>query len=188
MSQQSSLLPSLFEQVDESASLTVLHIGNALPETVEFFSRYRCKLHFVDLFGELPIVPAEESGKSPGQLFAELLHFPPGTRFDLCLFWDLFNFLDRAAIRGFLATLRPHLHAESAGHGFAVHNPRLAQGGELYGITAADSLKVRRRPAALPGYSPRNRGQLETLLDCFRITRSVLLPDGRLEMVLRATP
>ena len=31
----------------------MLHIGCAPPETVEFFSRYRCKLIFVDLFDDL---------------------------------------------------------------------------------------------------------------------------------------
>ena len=46
--------------------------------------------------------------------------------------------------------------------------------------------KAGSRPALLPGYSPRNQGQLERLLDCFAVTRSVLLPESRLELLLRA--
>jgi hypothetical protein len=50
--QSSQLLPALFEYIDEDRRLTVLHLGPALPETVEFFSRYRSKLFFADLFGQ----------------------------------------------------------------------------------------------------------------------------------------
>jgi hypothetical protein len=186
-SQPSALLPSLFEHIDEERRLTVLNIGPALAETVEFFSRYRCKLHFIDLFGDLPkLVASEDATCSLPQLFLELMHIPPGTRFDICLFWDLFNFLDRAAIAALLGTLRPHLHSDSLGHGFAVHNLKTAQSGKIYGIGELDQITLRPRPAALPGYSPHNQGQLEKLLDCFRVTRSVLLAESRLELLLRA--
>ena len=51
--QPSRLLPKLFERVDPSRPLTVLILGPALPETVSFFSQFRCKLHVVDLAREL---------------------------------------------------------------------------------------------------------------------------------------
>ena len=47
---------------------------------------------------------------------------PAGARIDLCLFWDLFNFLGRDAIAAVLDILRPHLHHDSLGHGFAIHS------------------------------------------------------------------
>ncbi len=191
--QPSALLPPLFEHIDEDRCLTVLHIGPALPETVDFFSRYRCKLHFIDLFGDLPQltmpqqVTHEDATASLQQLFIELMHIPADTKFDLCLFWDLFNFLDREAIAALLGTLRPHLHSRSLAHGFAVHNLKTAQSGKVYGIRELDQISIRPRSLTLPGYSPYNQGQLERALDCFRITRSVLLPDSRLELLLRAS-
>jgi len=165
----------------------VLNIGPALSETVEFFSGFRCKLYFIDLFDDLPGLNAgTEDRPSPQQIFSKSLQFPGDTRIDLCLFWDLFNFLDREAITALLNTLRPHLHGDSLAHGFAVHSRRTEQCGKLYGIQELDRLSTRPRPASLPGYNPYNQGQLEKMLDCFRVTRSVLLPDSRLELLLRA--
>lgn len=188
-SQPSTLLPSLFEHIDEGRRLTVLHIGPALAETVEFFSRYRCKLHFIDLFSDLhQLAVAAEANSSLQQTFIELMHIPADTRFDLCLFWDLFNFLDRDAARAFISALRPHLDDNCLAHGFGVHNLRTPQSGLVYGIGGLDRITLRRRPAELPGYSPCNQGQLEKLLDCFKVTRSVLLPDSRLELLLAGRP
>lgn len=182
--QPSKLLSSLFEQFHEDDRLTVLHIGAALPETVQFFSRYRCKLHFIDLFCELPMV-ADESGPDLQQQFTDHLQFPADTRIDICLFWDLFNFLDSESIAAFLSVLRPCLRTGGVAHGFAVHNLKTPQGDQVYGIHDTDQLSVRSRKTSLPGYLPHNQGQLKQLLEGFSFTRSVLLPDSRLEFLLR---
>jgi len=186
--QQSKLLPFLFEHIDEDQRLTVFHVGPALPETVDFFSRYRCRLHFVDLFAELPIVANEEDNPSLGRQFGDLLQLPPDTRFNICLFWDLFNFLGADAITAFLKELRPYLHSGCLAHGFSVHNLKTAQNNQLYGISEADTLRLRNRQATLPAYAPHNQGRLKTLLSGFTFERSVLLPDSRLELLLRANP
>ena len=176
----------MFEHIDETQRFTVLHIGPALQETVDFFSGYRCKLHFVDVFSELPLAVNEDSGPSLAQLFGDILQLPPDTQFDLCLFWDLFNFLDTAAIAAFLSLLRPCLKPTSLGHAFSVHNLNTPQGSQLYGIKQKDTLSLRNRQARLPGYAPHSQSQLKQALTCFRFERSVLLPDSRLELVLGA--
>ncbi len=184
--QPSKLLSTLFEHIDEEARITVLHIGPALPETVEFFSRYRCKLHFLDLFGELPIAPDEDDPLSLEKQFAEWMQFPPGTYFDITLFWDLFNYLGSDAIAAFLTTLRPYLRENSVAHGFAVHNLKNPPSDTVYGICDLDALKIRQRGTSLPGYSPHPQSKLKSLLNCFQFDRSVLLADSRLELLLSA--
>jgi hypothetical protein len=184
--QVSKLLPYLFEHLNEQQRVTVFHAGPAQPDTVDFFSNYRCQLHFVDIFSELPIVAMEDSGLTLVQQFEKILHFPPQTLFDICLFWDLFNFLDGAAIRAFLQVLRPHLKETSQAHAFTVHNVKTPQGSHLYGIQQSDALSCRSRRTALPGYAPHRQGELKDLLHCFRFERSVLLPDSRLELLLQA--
>jgi hypothetical protein len=186
--QASTLLPRLFERADEDQRLTVLNIGPALPETVTFFSGFRCRLYFADLFSELPLEVPEDMAGSPGdyleQAFREALALPAGTTIDICLFWDLFNFLDADALTALLNVLRPHLHGGSAAHGFSVHNTRTPQGGYLYGINSIDELNLRRRREPLPGYAPHSQSQLKALLRGLRVERSLLLPDSRLELLL----
>ena len=182
--QSSKLLSSLFENVAPDQRLNVLHIGPALQETVDFFSAYRCRIHFVDLFSELPIASEdEEENCSMAKRFSDLLAIPQGTLIDICLFWDLFNFLDSEAIAAFVRALRPHLHSASLAHGFAVHNLRSPQGDQLYGIKELNSLTVRSRESTLPGYAPHAQRQLQNMLNCFNFDRSVLLPDSRLELL-----
>ncbi len=151
-----------------------------------FFSRYRCRLHFADLFAELPIDPDDDPDTPLAQQFARLLAVPEGTVFDICLFWDLFNFLDAEAIAALMTALAPHLHEGTRGHGFAVHNVRTPQSKQLFAISDQAELTVRARPAALPGYSPHPQNRLKELLSGFTIVRSVLLADSRLEMALAA--
>lgn len=184
--QRSQLLASLFEAVDDDQRLTVLHIGAALPETVDFFSRYRCRLQFVDLFDELPMIETEDCELTLAQQFSTLLNFPEGTAFDICLFWDLFNYLDKAAIAAFISALRPYLHSSSRAHGFGVHNLRTPQGDQLYGIKDENLVSIRHRGTRLKGYAPHNQQRLQQQLHCFTFTRTVLLPDSRLELLLRA--
>ena len=182
----SNLLPALFERQDDSRPLSVLHIGAALPETVDFFADYRCTLHFVDLFGELPIEETEEDERSVSQQLEQQLRFPQGTKFDICLFWDIFNFLNRDALFAFLRQIKPYFHAHTLGHGFVAHSLEKPQNDHLYGVSKVDEISLRHRPSLLPAYAPYNQSKLKELLHCLRIDRSVLLSDSRLELLLRA--
>ncbi|GAB3270750.1 hypothetical protein [Parahaliea aestuarii] len=184
--QPSRLLPALFEHVDDDWPLTVLHIGPALPETVNFFSDYRCKLHFADLYEELPLRRGAEGEPSLEQRFERALALPGGALFDLCFFWDVLNFLNRDAIGALMAMLRPHLHPDSLGHCFAPHNARTAASSQYYGIADSGNLTVRQRVSIPPDYQPHPQGELGSLLPCFRVERSVLLPDRRTELLLKA--
>lgn len=182
--QPSQLLATLFQPLAEEQRLSIFDVGPARPETIGFLSHYRSKLYLADLFSELPI-GEEDEGPGLGQRFDDLLAFPPGTSFDICLFWDLFNYLSEEAIAAFLQRLSPCLHPGSMAHAFAVHNTRSPQGDQLYGIRQADELSVRQRDKPLPGYAPHNQGRLKSLLHCFEFERSVLLADSRLELLLR---
>ena len=184
--QPSKLLPSLFERRDEERPLTVFHVGAALPETVDFFAGYRCVLHFVDLFSELPIEETEDGDLSLQQQFEQQLQFPVDTKFDICLFWDLFNFMNRDAIFTFLQQLKPWLHSYTHAHAYAAHSLEKAQNDHLYGINKIDEISLRHRPSPLPAYAPHSQSRLKDLLHCFRVDHSVLLPDSRLELLLRA--
>ena len=184
--QPSKLLPYLFEHVDEEQRLTVLHIGPALPETVNFFSRFRCRLIFADLFAELPIDPDDDPELPLTDRISRMLAIPDGQTVDICLFWDLFNFLDAATISALVTALRPHLHPGTRAHGFALHNVRTADTAQAFAIDGPQELVIRPRNQRLPGYAPHPQNRLKELLNCFEFVRSVLLADSRLELALTA--
>ena len=183
--QPSQLFPDLFARLEPGRCLQVLNIGPALPETVDFFSNYRCKLYFLDLFEELPLREYEDEPTLAEQ-FQSLLDFRPEPRFDVCLFWDIFNYLDRHAIQAFLDALLPFLHPGTLGHGFAVHNVRSETPEARYAIADTATVCSRPRSQGLPGYAPHAQGHLKQMLYCFELERSMLLGDGRLEYALRA--
>jgi hypothetical protein len=184
--QSSRLLPALFEHVDPSWPLTVLILGPALPETVTFFSQYRCKLHFADLSRDLPLRVDPEAGGSLQQRMELALELPGAALFDVCLFWDVLNYLHRDAIKALMDNLRPHLHPDSLGHCFAPHNSKTPAAESYYGIRDTQSFSVRRRAAPLPDYQPHPQGELMPLMRFFQVDRSVLLPDRRIELLLKA--
>lgn len=183
--QPSTLLPLLFERQQDDRPLTVFHTGAALPETVDFFAQYRCKLHFIDLFSELPIEETVENGLPLPEQFKRQLQFPDSTRFDICLFWDIFNYLNRDAVFALLLQLKPYLHVYTLAHGLVAHGLDKPQNDHLYGINETNEISVRHRPSPLPAYAPHNQSKLKELLHCFRFERNVLLPDSRLEFILR---
>jgi hypothetical protein len=182
--QSSHLLASLFTQCDGDERITVLHMGSAMPETVAFFSRYRSKLFFVDIYSELPVRWDEERDVSLEQQFEEILGLPADTQIDICLFWDLFDYLDDDSVAALLSVLRPHLHRKTLAHGFGVYNLKTVPSGHYYGIETQNTLKVRARARLLSGYAPHPQSKLKKLLDCFNFDRSVLLSDNRLEILL----
>lgn len=185
--QPSRLLSTLFDGADDDIPLTVLNLGPALPETLEFFSGFRCKLFFSDLFPELPIRADEEAGISLESRFDSALLVPGGALIDVVLFWDVLNFLSRDAVRELMSQLRPYLHPGSRGHCFAVHNTKTPAASTYHGIFDAGHFSVRSRSAIPPDYQPHPQGELESLIRYFRVDRSVLMTDRRLELLLTAT-
>jgi hypothetical protein len=185
---QSKLLPSLFRLVDVNHRMTVLEIGQALPETVEFFSRFKCRLHFLDLYHE-PFVREQQADLSEQELqhaFEERLRFEPGTRIDICLFWDFLGYLDDAALRAFNAALRPWLYYGTKAHGFGVHHLAIRLENIQYGILDPETLTIRERQSAQLPFHPHSQVEMQEIFSCFGFERGLLLPDGKLEMLLKS--
>lgn len=187
--QPSKLLAGLFRNIDPQHRLTVLEIGTALPETVDFFSEYRCRLHFLDLY-DVPFLqkPAEPlTGEELREAFAKQFNFPADTRIDLCLFWDFISFLDDSALRAFNGALKPYVHAGTRAHGFGVHHLAVRLEHLQYGIIDQDNVSMRKRPSVEMPYHPHSQIEMADMLDNFTFERGLLLPNGKLEMLLKST-
>lgn len=183
--QHSPLLPSLFEHLDEERCLTILDAGPALQDTVDFLSGYRCRLQVLDLFSEMPLARPGEGEAPLVEQMGRLIQIPEGMVFDVCLFWDVFNYMDRDQVLAFFTLLRPHLRPGGMAHCFGVHKQNMEQDNRVYAVGSEDMLRVRQRTVPLPGYAPHSQSKLKNLLFDFHVDRTMLLADGRLELLLR---
>jgi hypothetical protein len=189
-SQQSSkLLPTLFAHLDTSRRLTILDLGRALPETIDFFAQYRCRIHVTDLYSELKSgkIERNSSDKTLQKQFQELFGFEAGTRLDLCLLWDLPHYLDEKQLRAFSSALWPWLHNKTRAHVFGVHSAATILLNREYGIIDRNNLSVRQRSEEQLKNSPHPQSFMSEWLTCFSSGSGVLLPDGKVENLLHAT-
>ena len=186
----SKSFPLLFEGLDKNRRLTVFDVGPATPETVDFFSQFKCRLYFADLFAEGIVRDRVKNldEKAMHRRFQELLAYPAHTQFDICLFWDFLNYLDQPALRAFSSALQPYIHKGTRAHGFGVFNATTQLANQQYSVQQNDTLIVTQRqgqPLACHPH-PHSQAEIKKLLHCFDISRGTLLPDGRLEILLHA--
>lgn len=185
--QPSKLLPALFKSINVDRRLTVLEIGSALPETVDFFSQYKCRLHFVDLFQE-GFVREQQAGMSEKELteaFQEQFSFPADTKIDICLLWDFICYLDDPALRAFNTALGPWIHPGTRVHGFGVHHLAIRLENIQYGVVSDDTFAVRQRRSTQLPYHPHSQIEMHEMMSHFDFERGLLLPEGKLEMLLK---
>lgn len=185
---QSLLFPTLCSKLPRDRRLNVLDVGPAFPETIRFFSQFRCHLHFADLFSD-PLVlrgSSHLSGPELQKALLETMAIQPGTRFDLVLLWDFPHYVDDAALRAFDVILKGCLHPRAIGHGFACRTPDTRIRNQWYGIEEPHLFSIREPREPQLRFFPHSQAILINLLTCFDIDRGMLLPDGRLEVALRA--
>ena len=182
----SKLFPLLFQLLDVNHRLTVLHVGTALAETVEFFSEFRCRLFFLDLFNE-PFIRDQDNFSEPElrQAFQQSVRLGQGTKLDLCLFWDFLCYLDDPALRAFNAALQPYLHEGTRAHGFGVHHLAASLQNVQYGVVDRETFSVRRRASRQMALHPHSQVEMGELFTGLGFERGLLLADGQLEMLLR---
>jgi hypothetical protein len=187
--QQTLLFPTLVKRIDPERRLSVLEIGPALPETIEFFSQFKCRLHFAAMYSD-PVLKLQKGEYSESELaeeFERSFEFPKSTRFDLCLFWDFLSYLDDKALRAFNTAIRPYLHKTTRAHAFTVRTLNTSFPNQQYGIEQAHMFKIRPRLSQQKPTFPHTQATLVNLLSSFDIDQGMLLPDGRLEVLLTAS-
>jgi hypothetical protein len=185
--QQSKLFPSLFRLLDVNHRMTVMEIGPAMTETVDFFSQFKCRLHFVDLYNE-PFVREQQANLSETELrhaFEEQFRFAADTKIDIVLLWDFICYLDDKALRAFNSALRPWIHPDTKVHGFGVHHLAIRLENIQYGVIGKDTLSIRNRSTAQLPYHPHSQIEMHDMLNCFDFERGLLLENGKLEMLLK---
>lgn len=187
--QQTLLFPTLIKRISPDRRLSVLEIGPALPETIEFFSQFKCRMHFAAMYTD-PILQMQTEEYTEAELaehISQSFGFQKNTRFDICLFWDFLNYLDDKALRAFNTAIRPYLHKSTRAHAFTLRTLNTTFSNQQYGIEQAHMFSIRPRHGKQPPATPHTQAILVNLLSVFDIDQGMLLPDGRLEVLMTAS-
>jgi hypothetical protein len=153
--------------------LWILDLGSAVGTNVEFLSQLGCKLHIGDLYASRTSATDEELGV---EFFEQL--FPPDTRFDVVLAWDLFNYLQRKELARLGTLLRRH--CRPGAQVFALMSIQKLIPAQPYRFRMQDENHLvyeRRTSLERPGprYAP---SEIASALKGFRVDRSFLLRHG----------
>ncbi len=89
-------LNALLDTVQDDRTYSILDLGPALEDNVQFWSQFSCRLHIQDFYRsyrelKAAVKPEEECDE---EAFSVLLPFSDETVFDIILVWDLFNYFD----------------------------------------------------------------------------------------------
>lgn len=182
----SNLVAATFDSLQPDKRLVVLDVGMAMAATVDFFSQFKSKLLFVDLYSEAFVAEISEdvSHEYLVAQFQKALDIPDNCIIDVCLFWDFFNYLDGTLIRAFIEALQPYVAEHTRGFGLGALNSRCQLPNSCYGLMAEDKLtQCPRSDEQRPVY-PHSQRDLNTYLDYFEINKSRLMSDGRVEYLI----
>ncbi|KPJ69998.1 hypothetical protein AMJ44_01610 [candidate division WOR-1 bacterium DG_54_3] len=89
-------LNALLDTVQDDRTYSILDLGPALEDNVQFWSQFSCWLHIQDFYRsyqEWKAAPKPEE-ECEEAAFSVLLPFSDETVFDIILVWDLFNYFD----------------------------------------------------------------------------------------------
>ena len=182
----SNLAAAMFNSLQTDRRLVVLDVGMAMAATVGFFSQFKSKLLFVDLYSEAFVAEINEE-VSHQQLvaqFRQALAIDDNCIIDICLFWDFFNYLDGTLIKAFIEALQPYVDEHTRGFGLGALNSRCQLPNSSYGLMTEDKLtQCPRSDEQRPVY-PHSQRDLNSYLDYFEINKSRLMSDGRVEYLI----
>ena len=182
----SNLAAATFGALQADKRLIVLDVGMAMAATVDFFSQFKSKLLFVDLYSESFVkeIGEEISHQELVSLFRQALNIRDNCTIDICLFWDFFNYLDGTLIKAFIEALQPYVGEHTRGFGLGALNSRCQLPNSRYGLMAEDTLtQCPRSDEQRPVY-PHSQRDLKRYLDYFEINKSRLMSDGRVEYLI----
>ena len=172
MQMPTALLPRAFEHVGHARKFTVLDLGSPTSASVRFFNQFNCRVHFAGLLD--PDEDEDEDGLG--------LQVPSHVRFDVCLFWDVLNYLEADVLHSVLEVVTARLGESCRAHGFLAFSQAVSFSGLRFGIEAVDRLRVECGRNPVPHV--RTWRDVETALWPLANAAATLLQGNRQELLL----
>lgn len=173
---RSLALAALLAEMRRGRKPQVLDLGSAVGSNVEYLSRFECKLYIEDLYSALSSKSGD--GDADQRFFAEFLPLPEGTRIDVVLAWDLFNYLKRKELGKLIEHLAPFCRPGALLFTLISTQKEIPAQPIRFKIVDEDKLLYEVRTSSTrpsPRYAP---AEVRDLLRGFRVDRSFLLRHG----------
>ncbi|HED16088.1 MAG TPA: hypothetical protein ENI64_04625 [Gammaproteobacteria bacterium] len=174
----------LVSQRPTDRALRILDLGTVRQSTIDFFSDYHCHILVTGLCDDY--VPGEGLGKQTlkqcQQLIKQDISRHSNNHYDLILFWDLLNYLDKDHVPLLVAPLLPVLTSATRCHSFlytTANRPSRPGGFEIVS---------REQMILVPGTTEQNHSKsitqttLGKFLPHYKTLRTVLMRNGTQEL------
>ncbi|MEN8162900.1 MAG: hypothetical protein ABFS37_02130 [Acidobacteriota bacterium] len=177
-------LQAALSHLSEDRPCNILDLGPAVAGNIDFFSRYPCRLHIVDLLGRLADEPesAVRLELAPGAFFDELLSIELD-HFDLVLAWTVFDNLEKGAARRLASHLARLTHEGARLFAIVATGHGAGAGGLDFTICGHDTLEYRATGRPDHRSAPLKPAAFSKQLAGFAIDESVVLRHGFQEYV-----
>jgi hypothetical protein len=118
------------------------------------------------------------------ELMSEALKLDSSEKINICLFWDIFSYLDDSLVRALIEALEGNVSGFTSA---LIINPRDSR--QIlpfcrYGVFDSGNLIQHVSEGEQPKIYPRSQRRLNSLIDYFEIDRGRLMSDGRAEYLL----
>lgn len=198
--QKSLALGLLSHNLRVDQRYTILDLGPAVAENIDFWSNYSCKIYIEDFYQTLISENAWPQGNTPktqgvdidaptsGQtqtkkLVDWLMPYAPKTRFDVIFVWDLFNYLAREPLHELISHLSGYCRPGTLIFALVSTRVQISQQPLVYKILGHDQL-LYESTSNLECVNPRYREiNLLRAMPNFRTHKSFLLRNGIQEYI-----
>lgn len=185
VSNKSVLLPEILRRLENEEGFSILDAGSAASSSIEFFSQWKCRLHFVDIYNNAILSEQENLDYQELVRIFEELFLVSDEAFDVCFLWDLPNYLDNQAMRALADVLKKRLHRSTAIHAFSAFSHKQPFPKKQYSINGISSISSRQIENDIDPKFVKTYATITKYLDFLGIVRSTLLTDGRVELYLK---
>lgn len=180
------IFSSIWESFDSGSKPSILDLGNAQPESFNFYSERACYLTILDCIQQLINLnwPEEDT---PNQVLTEKIAaiIPASkTQYDLILVWDSFNYIHPKV----LPFLHNHLLQFCTGktiiHGFGFTSEYYPKEPGVFKILEGNKIQHLVTSADVIRHTPLTPHAINKVMPNFRYNRSVLMRSGLQEFML----
>ena len=182
----SALASNLIDDINTEERLIVLDMGRAVSSTIKYFSQYKCRLNFIDLYSEDFVWDPDEemSDLQKVNMMCGAIKLQQSVKVDICLFWDIFSYLSDPLVKALIESLEEHIDSSTRSLIINPRDSRTILPFYYYGISGPTLLTQSQRIGVQPSIYPRSQRALNNLIDYFVVDRGRLMSEGRAEYLL----